>query len=177
MRRKTTTQKIIEGDAAQRGKGVLQRRLAAEPRAQHGLPDAPEYLNERARAAWYFWREQLEIMQIDHAPDAPGLAGACAAYARAIESELLIEREGAVIKEPIYYKGTPVLAAYRTRKHPAVTVAHTSWAIMKAFCVEFGLTPLSRTRLSIEHRQDADNDVNELLRGPRLTADESRKLQ
>jgi hypothetical protein len=70
MRRKTTTQKILEGDAGKRGKHVLQRKLAAEPQAQVGLPDAPEHLSARAREAWYFWREQLELMQLDYAPDA-----------------------------------------------------------------------------------------------------------
>jgi phage terminase small subunit len=50
-----------------------------------------------------------------------------------------------------------------------MTVANVAWALMKAFVVEFGLTPLSRTRLTIERREDAEDELNELLTGPRLT--------
>jgi len=35
-------------------------------RAPVGLPDPPQHLCERAHAAWQFWREQLELMGLDH---------------------------------------------------------------------------------------------------------------
>jgi len=69
-------------------------------------------------------------------------------YARAVEAEAIIEREGAIISEPIYYNGKPVAGVTRLRKHPAVTVAARSWLLLKAFAVEFGLTPAARTRVS-----------------------------
>jgi len=118
MPRKTTTQKILEGDAGKRGKHVLQRRLAAEPHAQVGLPDAPAHLSARARAAWDFWREQLELMQLDHAPDAIALEGACVNYARAVEADLILTREGIVIDEPTFYRGERLRGVARRKKHP-----------------------------------------------------------
>jgi phage terminase small subunit len=114
--RKPTLRKIIEGDARQRGKGVLQRKLAAEPRAQVGLPDAPPHLSARARQAWQFWREQLEAMQLDHTPDAIALEGACVNYARAVEADLIVTREGILIDEPTFYKMN-VCAASRAGKN------------------------------------------------------------
>ena len=118
MRRTPTQQKINEGDAGKRGKHVLQRKLAAEPPAPEGLPDAPPHLSGRARDAWNFWREQLEMMQLDHAPDAIALEGACVNYARAVEADLILTREGIVIDEPTFYRGERLRGVARRKKHP-----------------------------------------------------------
>ena len=177
MRRKTTTQKVLEGDKSKIGKHVLQRKLDAEPRAQSGLPPAPEYLPERARDAYEFWRAELELTQLDHTPDRVALEGAAMAYCRATEAELSVSREGAIVGEPVIYRGKPLSGVTRKKKHPAVTISNAAWSLMKIFCCEFGFTPLSRSRLTVEPRQDAGDQLDELLRGPRLTEDERRKLK
>jgi P27 family predicted phage terminase small subunit len=82
------------------------------------------------------------------------LEGACVSYACAIEAELIVEREGIIIDEPFFYQGKGLSGTSRQKKHPAVTIAKTAWSLMRAFCCEFGLTPLSRTRLTIGGRQD-----------------------
>jgi P27 family predicted phage terminase small subunit len=174
--RKPTQQKINEGDAHRSGRHALQRKLAAEPRAQHGLPDAPAHLSTRARQAWQFWREQLQAMHIDHAPDAIALEGACVNYARAVEADLIITREGIVIDEPTFYRGEGRGVTHK-KKHPAVTVANAASGLMKAFVGEFGLTPLARTRFTVGRRQDADDDLNKILTGPRLSAEGRGRLK
>jgi P27 family predicted phage terminase small subunit len=116
-------------------------------------------------------------MQIDHKPDGQALEVASLAYARVIEAELTIEREGFVINEPVYFQGKRLGRVFRKKKHPAVTVANAAMALLKTFVCEFGLTPVSRTRLTIERTHDAADDLNKLLRGPRLTPEERAKLQ
>jgi P27 family predicted phage terminase small subunit len=171
--RKPTQQKINEGDAHRSGRQALQRKLDAEPHAEHGLPPAPEYLPERARDAYEFWRAELELMQLDHTPDRVALEGAAVAYCRATEAELTVSREGAIVDEPVIYRGKPLSGVTRKKKHPAVTISNAAWSLMKIFCCEFGFTPLSRSRLTVEpRRQDAGDQLDELLRGPRLSATE-----
>src|ERR1700745_1355527 len=109
-------------------------------------------------------------MQIDHKPAAQALGPASMAYCRAVEAELLVTREGAVVREPIYYKGERLGRAFRLKRHPASTVAVASWLVVKAFVVEFGLTPAARTRLTVDRKSGDAEDLNKLLSGPRLTA-------
>jgi P27 family predicted phage terminase small subunit len=177
MQRKPTKRKVIEGDAGMRGKHVLAAKLAAEPHAQDGLPPAPKHLPKRAREVFEFWREQLELMQIDHRPDAQALEAASMAYCRAVEAELVVTREGSVVSEPVFYKGAPVPGAFRKKRHPASTVAQVNWMLVKQFVVEFGLTPAARSRITVDRKPSSDTDLAKLLSGPRLTAEERAKLQ
>jgi P27 family predicted phage terminase small subunit len=177
MRRKTITEKIREGDRRQRGKHVLQRQLAREPHPPRGLPDPPAHLSGRAREAWNFWREQLKVMDLDCACDAVALEAACVAYARGCEAELVVSREGAIVAEPIIYRGVPIPGEFRRRRHPASVVAAAQWQLLKVFVAQFGLSPLSRTRLTVDRKSSDAVDLNKLLSGPRLSDAERRKLQ
>jgi len=67
---KSTAQRIAEGDPGKVGKGKLQEKLAAEPKASAGLPECPSHLKGRARGAWGFWAEELVVMNLDRKPDA-----------------------------------------------------------------------------------------------------------
>jgi phage terminase small subunit len=44
---------------------------------------------------------------------------------------------------------------------------NAAWMLLKAFCSEFGLSPVSRTRLAIEKPADAEDDLLEILSQPR----------
>jgi len=96
---KPTARKIAEGDARKIGKRKLEAKQQAEPTAFPGLPKCPRHLRGRARAAWNFWVPELEIMSLDKRPDAMMLEGACVNYARAVQADLLIEREGLMEKK------------------------------------------------------------------------------
>lgn len=176
--RKTTTTKVIEGDKGKLGKRKLAAKLAAEPRAEDGLPHAPGHLPERARVAWEFWREQLEFMQLDHRPDAIALEAACLNYSRAVDADIKVNREGIILEEPVLYRGEPIPGIVRRKKNPAVTVSATCWMLVKAFVCEFGFTPVSRTRLTVENKtRGAAEDLSKLLTGPRLSKEERDRLQ
>jgi P27 family predicted phage terminase small subunit len=61
----------------------------------------------------------------------------------------------------------------KIRKHPAVEVSNAAWRQLRAFCSEFGLSPVSRTRLAIDKADQKGQDLAELLskpRTPRATA-------
>ncbi len=57
--------------------------------------------------------------------------------------------------------------SYRLKKNPWVSVRERSLLLVKTFCSEFGLSPVSRTRLSIEKRDSGEADLAALLSAPR----------
>jgi len=75
-RRKPAKTQIREGDPRRRGSRKLQQALDSQPKAASGLPKCPPHLKGRARATWMFLREQLELMDLDCAPDCLIVEGA-----------------------------------------------------------------------------------------------------
>jgi P27 family predicted phage terminase small subunit len=157
---------VSEGDPAKRGKNKLQQKLAAEPRATRGLPLCPRHLSGRARAAWNFWRQELEAMNLDAKPDAMMLEGACVNYARAVKADLAIADEGLEIHETIYSKDGEEMG-YKRKVHPLIAVSNQAWNAVRGFCSEFGLSPVSRTRLTIEKPDTGEGDLMEAITAPR----------
>jgi P27 family predicted phage terminase small subunit len=86
--------------------------------------------------------------------DGKALAAYCHAFARWMEAEVEIRRLGIVVMEPIF-NGERFLGC-KYKKNPAVTISETAQKIMKAFLVEFGMTPSSRSRVRIEKPTEAD---------------------
>lgn len=164
---KPTKRLIAEGDPGKRGPGKLREKLDSEPHAPNGLPACPRHLRGRARAAWNFWAKQLELMDLDAKPDAQMLEGACVGYERAVAADLILQKDGLIVEERAV-KGDQVIVL-RRKKHPAVEVSRTSWLQVRAFCTEFGLSPVSRTRLSVEKPENSEMDLIKLLATPRAS--------
>jgi P27 family predicted phage terminase small subunit len=163
---KPLTQHLAEGDPSHLGKARLQEKLAAEPKPTRGLPPFPHHLSGRARTAWNFWREELEAIGLDHRSDAAMLEGACVFYARAVEADLLLQRHGLMMEQPIFnQKGEHI--GTKSKSHPALAVSNSSWRPVRAFCSEFGLSPVSRTRLTLEKPDTSEAELMAILAGPR----------
>jgi P27 family predicted phage terminase small subunit len=162
---KPLSRQISEGDPRKRGKRKLQERLAAEPKATHGLPPCPRHLHGRARAAWNFLRDELRDLGLDFRPDAMMLEGVCVAFARAVQADLMLAAPGLLIEQPILdAAGKP--AGVRLKPHPLVAVSHSSWKLFRAFASEFGLSPVARLRLAIE-ADSGEGDLLSILSRPR----------
>jgi len=163
---KPTSQQIAEGDPRKKGVRKLRQQLEAEPKAQSGLPECPRHLSGRAKKAWTFWKIELEVMKLDCRPDAMMLEGACVNYARAVEADIEIALDGISLRTPLLDRRGEVVGV-EVRTHPAVKVSNASWRNVRAFCSEFGLSPVSRTRLAIEKSDTSDKDLLSLLTQPR----------
>jgi len=166
-RRSPTAVQVAQGDPRKIGKRKLAEKLASEPSATRGLPDCPSYLNGRARAAWGFWAAELADMNLDKRPDAMMLEGACVAYAAARECEELIAQQGRFIAKRAVDKKTGDLVVIDVKTHPACVQANVAWSLMRSFCGEFGLSPVSRTRLSVDTSET--EDLMEILTRPRAS--------
>ena len=163
---KPTSQQIAAGDPHKMGMRKLEAKLAAEPKASRGLPDCPRHLKGRARAAWKFWTDELAAMDLDRRPDAMMLEGACVNYARAVEADEQLARDGITVEESVLNDdGEKVLL--KIKAHPAVSISNRAWHLLRGFCGEFGLSPVSRTRLAITKNDGPTEDLAAILSAPR----------
>jgi phage terminase small subunit len=131
---------IADGDTRKRGVRKLREQLAAEPKAARGLPDCPHYLSGYARHAWNVWKEDLASMDLDRRPDALTLEMCCIAYAA-------------------------VRSKYRKKDYDGMD-KHLK--TVRSFQSEFGLSPVSRTRLTIEKPDNGEKDLMAMLSAPRM---------
>lgn len=164
---KPTNLQIAEGDPRKRGVKKLEQKLEAEAKGSRGLPRCPAHLQGLARKAWKMWSEELERMNIDCRPDGPMLEGACIAYETAIQCYETIQKQGRCIARRIVDPQTNTLVVAGLRAHPAVAQMNAAWMVLRAFCSEFGLSPVSRTRLAIDKPADDEDELLEILLQPR----------
>lgn len=164
---KPAGRKLVEGDTRKVGARKLAAQIAREPKAARGLPTCPKHLRGRARAAWNFWREELMAMNLDRRPDAQMLEGACVAYEAAVDSYETLHKQGRLIARRAKDPKTGQLVVTDVRPHPAVAMGNDAWALLRSFCSEFGLSPVSRTRLSIEKTDSGEDDLMKILMQPR----------
>jgi len=175
-RPKATQRQISEGDPAKRGKRKLQQQLDKEPKAARGLPPCPKHVVGVARSAWKFWVEELQEMKLDARPDAMMLEGACVNYARAVQADAMIQH-GCQVEEPIINHTTGEVIGTKIKNHPAVAVSNSAWRQVRAFCSEFGLSPVSRTRLTLEQPDTSSEELMKLLATPREKSKKKDTIQ
>lgn len=146
-------------------KGNPQRRPlpASEPEVT-GTTTPPKWLDKRAKTEWRRLAPRLELLGILTPADRTAFATYCAAYSRMVEAETFLQSPAA--------KGSLV---FRTeggalKPWPHVGIANQAAEVMRKFIVEFGLTPSSRTRLSVEDPKKETN-TEEFLFGPEGSPD------
>lgn len=119
-----------------------------EPIAPAGDPVMPQDLPRAAQQEWKRILPELREMRVLSTVDRAALGAYCHAYARWFQAEREIKLLGIVVREPILVHG--IATRYvRYKKNPAVTISEKAMQLMKAFLVEFGMTPSSRSRLSV----------------------------
>jgi len=166
MPRIPTSLKIAQGDARKIGMNKLREKYASEPQGPRGLPSCPGHLKGRAREAWGFLVAKLEQMDIDRQADALMLEGAAVNYARAVEADILIARDGAVVEESVIDEESGERVVLKRKTHPAVAISKESWRLAKVFLSEFGLSPASLSRVSVDPGGKGE-DLAEILSRPR----------
>jgi P27 family predicted phage terminase small subunit len=131
---KPTALKVLEGNP---GKRALND---AEPKPERKAPKCPTWLDKEAKKEWKRIATELEALGILTEVDMAAFAGYCQAYARWKEAEEFIAKHGTIIKSPSGY----------WQQVPQVNIAQSYLKIMNKFCEQFGLTPSSRSRISVE---------------------------
>lgn len=114
-----------------------------------GVPTCPAMLNAVAKAEWQRLRKELVPMGLLTNVDRAALMAYCVVYARWVKAEEQIEKLGEYIKSS---KSGYLIQA------PWVGVANKALELMHKYATEFGFTPSSRTRLSVEPPQNKKAD-------------------
>ena len=162
-----------EGDTRHMGKKKLQQRIQGEIKAPQGLPPCPEHVQGMARRTWEVVADEIAGMGLDRRPDGQMLEGFCVAYGRAVEADRLIARDGLILEVSTIDEDTGQKMILKTIANPAVAISVAAWRQVVAFGAQFGLSPVARTRISIERPDTGEADLMAILSAPR----EPRKQQ
>jgi P27 family predicted phage terminase small subunit len=125
-----------------RGNPGKRKRNHGEPMPAVGerVPSAPRWLGEGGRRHWRQLAPRLHAVGLLTEVDVVGLAMLCEALGQYLEARDLVSREGMVA---ISDKGN----AYH---HPALAQMNTARGEVLRWAQQFGMTPSSRSRISVE---------------------------
>jgi P27 family predicted phage terminase small subunit len=127
-----------------------------EPQPPKGVPEMPKGMGLAAKRMWRKWTKELIAVGVMSTVDGVALEQACVSaalaekfYREALESPMINEFAGASVDGQIFYK---------RKVNPAALGYIAASKNVKAFLIEFGLTPASRSKLKIEKEQP-DNEL------------------
>jgi P27 family predicted phage terminase small subunit len=150
--------KLLAGNPGKRPVGAVTSAGTARP----GRPDRPRELKGEAAREWERIVPELEAAGWLAVIDRAGLAAYCCAWAQFAWAEGVIQREGAIVSEPVQTAKGEVVGS-RMKAHPAVKMRHDAAAQMGAFLDRFGLTPAARSRLTGGGGPPAPTEGNKVL--------------
>jgi len=130
---KPTAMKLLEGNPGHRPLNV------GEPRPAQRIPTCPAHLCSPAKAEWKRLAVQLSALRILTELDRAALAAYCQAYGRWVEAERKLKDTPMLLKMPSGY----------VQQNPWLTIANKQLELMHKFLSEFGLSPVSRSRVSV----------------------------
>lgn len=132
-RPKPTHLKLLQGNPGEH----LDRLNTDEPQPEPKIPAPPPHLKGVALEAWHHYAPMLARNRMISEVDGIGLAAICQAYARWAEAESYLERQGLVL---IGASGIPF-------QNPYLGIANRALDQIRAFLIEFGMTPAARSRV------------------------------
>lgn len=127
----------------------------AEPKPRPVRPKCPKYLSKIARKEWKRVVPELDRLGILTCVDGAALEAYCNAYANMVEAQTYLNENGWSFVTDKGYVG----------QRPEVAIVNKSLAAIKAFCAEFGLTPSARARMAIPGKPEAEDEMDQFLRG------------
>ena len=136
---KPTALKLLAGNPGHRPLNL------SEPKPT-GIPTCPRHLDKEAKAEWKRISAELIKLGLLTSIDRAALSGYCCAYSRWVTAEAQIAQFGLVVKAG--KSGYPIPS-------PFVGIANVALDHMRKFCIEFGLTPSSRSKVQGAPQQGA----------------------
>lgn len=143
-----TAFKVINGNP---GKRPLNTN---EPQPTQGAPNCPDWLGREAKAEWKRIVPELDRIGALSLVDRGALTACCLAWEELYLATKDLQEHGRTMTIPVLSKGQKV-GEYK-RINPSVRVQQQAFVQYRAYLVEFGLTPSSRTRIKVPPKSDAD---------------------
>ncbi|KKK96275.1 hypothetical protein LCGC14_2664370, partial [marine sediment metagenome] len=136
---------IIRAQEGNRG----HRAIPTEPKVEGGVPSCPSWLSREAKAAWRRTVPSLVDAEIVKRVDRDVLAVYFESWADYHEATRKLQKQGKVVETTRGPRRNPWLIIRREAKETVIRLA-----------MEFGLTPLGRTRLGTFGEEDAGDDLD-----------------
>lgn len=137
---KPTALKVFNGNP---GHKPLNKR---EPQPRQALPRCPAHLDDVAKREWRRIIREVRDIGMMTALDRVGLAVYCVLWSRWVTAEEQLVKTGLVIKTT---SGNII-------QNPLLGIANRAQAELRRWAVEYGLTPSSRSRLSVPEAATED---------------------
>lgn len=153
-RRKPTA--VLEATGAFRKNPQRRKGRGIEPAFTKGA-ECPSHLTGLARQTWEFLAAALDGINLMRRPHALALEAASVAYARAVEADLALARDG--LTHEVKTK-----AGSSLRMRPEVSISARNWEQFRKFASEFGLTPAAMAKLAVEGERP--KTLSEILDSP-----------
>jgi len=112
-----------------------------EPKPPASKPTCPSHLSSAAKTEWRRIAGTLHDMGVVTTVDRAALAAYCQAYGRWVEAEKRLAETPTLLKTPSGY----------VQQSPWLSVANKQMELMNRYMVELGITPASRSRISVEN--------------------------
>lgn len=133
---KPTARKLWEGNP---GKRAINGR---EPDVPPDLPSCPAHLSPTAKAEWKRLARAMNRIGLLSVIDRAALAGYCQAYGRWVEAEKQLAATPPLLKTPSGY----------VQPSPWLAIANKNAELMQKWMAELGMTPSSRSRVTVTDR-------------------------
>ena len=130
---KPTALKKLQGNPGR------QKLNKSEPKMA-GSTTAPRWLDPIARAEWRRLAPRLNRLELLTPADRALLASYCRAYSRLVQAERFLQKAGSLMFRT---------AGGALKPWPAEAIANQAADTLRKVAAEFGLTPASRSRISI----------------------------
>jgi len=151
-----TAMKVLAGNPGHRPLN------AEEPQPPKGIPEMPKGMACAARREWKLITHELSILGLLTVVDGKALGEYCKlmGLAEVYYKEALRKP---MVEEPQFDK-TGMCVGEKLKANPATAAYLGCSKAAKAYLIEFGLTPASRTKLKIQKPKDVD-PFEEMLAG------------
>lgn len=123
-----------------------------EPTPVVCLPDPPEDASAKVKKYWPRIARQLYDCGVLTEIDINSLSAYCEMYLRWTEANKQIEKHGLIIKSP---NGFPMQSPY-------LPISNKALDSMQKIAVEFGMTPSSRTKISVDKKLAEQSPYDDL---------------
>lgn len=120
-----------------------------EPKPKKQKPRCPDWLSDEAKAVWRRTTKQLDSMGILYAADADIIVAYSHAVVNYQKATHLVEQHGILVEGRRDGMVT----------NPAVRVQRDSAQLIRQLASELGLTPSSRSRLSVDQENADERDL------------------
>lgn len=130
--------RALEGDVSHRPVNKL------EPKPDLVMPRCPSWLNAAAKKEWKRLAPMLHRIRVLTEADGDALAAYCQTYARWRQAEEFLDTHNAVY--PIRDEAGRIKCMQQV---PQVAMARNLLRLLRAYQQEFGMTPASRSRVTI----------------------------